>query len=67
MISKNVEELICQISKKYNILMIDLANNIKISQLRLSRIENGKQDIPISIIDNFCVYFKIPLESILDY
>jgi transcriptional regulator with XRE-family HTH domain len=65
MINIKVGELMRQIRKKHNVSMIELASSIKISQPRLSRIENGEQDIPISVINDFCNSFDIPLQSFI--
>ncbi|WP_199426671.1 helix-turn-helix domain-containing protein [Thermaerobacillus caldiproteolyticus] len=62
-INKKVGERIKEVRKKYNLSMIQLANELEISQPRLSRIENGDQEIPISLIYKFCERFDIPLDG----
>jgi HTH-type transcriptional regulator / antitoxin PezA len=62
-INKKVGERIREFRKKYNLSMIQLADELEISQPRLSRIENGDQEIPISLIKKFCERFDIPLDS----
>ncbi|ALF10806.1 helix-turn-helix domain-containing protein [Parageobacillus thermoglucosidasius] len=62
-INKKVGERIREVRKKYNLSMMQLADELGISQPRLSRIENGDQEIPISLIQQFCERFDIPLSS----
>lgn len=62
-INKRIGEQIREVRKKYNISMVQLAEELEISQPRLSRIENGEQEIPVSLIEKFCKRFNIPMES----
>lgn len=62
-INKKIGEQIREVRKKYNISMVQLAEDLEISQPRLSRIENGEQEIPISLIQKFCQRFNIPMGS----
>ena len=62
-INKKIGEQIREVRKKYNISMVQLTEDLEISQPRLSRIENGEQEIPISLIQKFCQRFNIPMGS----
>lgn len=56
-------KLIKEYRKEKNIKLIDFAKKINMAQSSLSRIENGSQELSISVLTNICEELNISLSE----
>lgn len=57
--------LIRELRKEKNLRIVDLANQIGISQPTMSRVENGTQELNITMLSSICKLLEIPVSQFI--